>query len=182
MKPKILYYVLTGALVVGGAAGIFGYYLASTELAERSKAVKAELTSSALSDEQIDPLNTRRIQFKELSPLRAKLERALPREKKQSEVALQIQQLAAGSGMTVSNLSFLNSNGVPSSTSQAVKVKDYFAMPITFQLSGSYPQLQSFLQRLEVLERYTSVTSLAIDAGNTRSLTFTVNLNTFFKP
>ena len=38
-------------------------------------------------------------------------------------------------------------------------------MPVTLNLSGSYEQMQTFLQSLERLNRYTSVTSLVISGG-----------------
>jgi Tfp pilus assembly protein PilO len=182
MTPKRYYYALLGILIVGSLAAVSGYYWQTTQLNAHSAQVKAELTKSALADERIEQLNSLKYQFRELSPLAVKLENALPRDKRQSQILLQIQQIAASSGMSVANVSFLNSNSLPTATSQAVRVKDYFAIPISFQLSGNYPQLQAFLQRLESLERFTTVNSLAINQGGTRSLTFTVNLSTFFKP
>lgn len=181
MKPKLFYFVLAGLLTIGAAGTVAGYYFASQGLNQRKQVLKQELTKSALADERIDQLTSLRSQFKQLSPLAAKLDNALPRVKKQSEVILQIQQVATSAGMGVSNISFQANNGLPTDTSQAVKIGDYFAMPISFQLSGSYPQLQSFLQQLESLERYTSVTQLSISRSGSR-LTFTINLNAFFKP
>lgn len=181
MKPKLFYFLLAGLLTLTTLATLGGYFLASQALNQRKQVLRQELTQSALADERIDQLTSLRSQFKQLSPLAAKLDSALPRTKKQSEIILQIQQVAAASGMGVANISFQSNNGLPTDTSQAIQVADYFAMPISFQLAGSYAQLQSFLQQLESLERYTSVTQLSISRSGSR-LTFTINLNAFFKP
>jgi Tfp pilus assembly protein PilO len=182
VKPKTFYFILLAGIGGASLAGLMAYVWASNNLAASSRSLQHKLTESAVADERLDQLNRLRVQFKELGPVATKVESALPHTKKQSEIILQIQQIAAGSGMTIPAASFLGSNGLPTETSQTVKLGDYYAMPITFQLSGNYSQLQTFLQRLESLTRYTSVTSLAISRTDARNLTFTINLNAFFKP
>jgi Tfp pilus assembly protein PilO len=124
-------------------------------------------------------------QFLALQPKLAKVDLALPKVKKQSEVALQLQQLANGSGMTISAISFsggASGQSLPSATSQTIAVGNATALPITFQLTGTYEQLQTFLQKLEQLNRYTNVSSLSISRTTSNKLTFSLTVNAFIKP
>src|SRR5207302_3804576 len=102
--------------------------------------------------------------------------------KQQSEIVLQLQQVASKAGMTLPGASFTASS-LPTATSQTTKVGDALALPVAFTLTGTYDQLINFLTQVEHLGRYSSVNSLAIArGGGPKTLTFNISLNAFFKP
>ncbi|MBW3538234.1 type 4a pilus biogenesis protein PilO [Candidatus Parcubacteria bacterium] len=184
MKPKRFFYILLGALAVLLILGAVGYYLASVSLRQRTELLRTKLASAAVADERIEQLGALKQQYQQLAPLLPKIEAAVPKTKQQSEIALQLQQLAARAGMPLPGITFSASTGLPSPTSQTTKAGKVLALPISFQLTGTYEQLQTFLTSLEQLNRYTTVTSLAIAKPNAtaRNLSLTFNINVFVKP
>ncbi|TAK89201.1 hypothetical protein EPO04_03840 [Patescibacteria group bacterium] len=181
MSAKKLFYALCGLLVVIIAAGAYGYYYVSQELYRDTATLSQRLADEQIVDKKLDTLTQLQQQYRQLEPTITKVYDALPVEKQQSRLALQLREIAGVSGMTLDSLTFSPST-VPGPTSQTVKVGDILAVPVTFQLIGTYDQLQRFLQLQENLGRYTNVTSLNISSGTSKSLTFDVTLNAFLKP
>jgi Tfp pilus assembly protein PilO len=73
--------------------------------------------------------------------------------------------------------------GLPTSVSQTVKAGNVLALPISFQLSGSYAQLQLFTSRVENLNRFTNITNLAISRPDkNKPIVYSVSLNAYIKP
>jgi Tfp pilus assembly protein PilO len=73
--------------------------------------------------------------------------------------------------------------GVPTSTSQTVKSGQVLALPISFQLAGTYEQLQTFLKKVERLNRFTNVTNLGISRPDkTKPIVYSISLNAYIKP
>jgi Tfp pilus assembly protein PilO len=169
-----------GILVVGGAAG---YVLASNMLATKTEALQKRMAAEAVAEDRLVRLADLKKQYERITPLLARFDTALPKNKKQSEITLQLQQLASANGMGLPAVTFSASES-PSATSQTIKSGSILALPITFQLSGTYEQMQGFLRGLEQLDRYTTVTSLSIAKGDTktRSVTFSVGINVYIKP
>ncbi len=183
MNAQKLYYTLLsllGALVVFGG---LGYYFATINLNSKTDALQQKLAAQAVTDDRAEQLRQTQKQFQKLAPILPRIEEALPKAKNQSDITLKLQQVAASNGMILPNISFLDSQA-PSNTSQTVKNGNILALPITFQLVGTYDQLQSFLRSLESLDRYTAVTALTINRGDAKaqSLSFSLTINVYVKP
>lgn len=181
MTAKRLFYVLSALLVAIIVAGGYGYYRVSQELHQDTLTLSQRLADEELTNKKLDALIDLKQQYRQLETTLPKVNDALPTEKQQSKLALQLREAAAASGMTLDTLTFSPST-IPGPTSQTVKVGDILAIPVTFQLTGTYEQLQRFLQTQENLSRYTNVTSLNISSGSGKNLTFDVTLNAFMKP
>lgn len=180
MTPKRFFYLLCGLLAIILVGGGGAYYYASTALAASTQAYSRRLADDSLTDQRISNLDDLQQQYRRLTPLLPVVYNALPSSKDQSTIALQLHDIAAASGMSLDSLNF-NASSAPGPTSQTIEVGDVLAIPITFQLKGSYEQLQAFLQQQENLSRYTSITSLAI-SGSGDNLSFAINLEAFMKP
>lgn len=184
LSPKRFFFVLLGlgAVMLGGIG--YGYYQATLWMKDQTVKLSHISTDAEIASEHLDQLTSLKKQFQELQPVLVKLDAALPKDKNQSTLLLQIQQLATSAGMSLPAASFQASNGLPTATSQTVKAGDVLALPISFQLSGTYDQLQTFLQSVERLGRYSNVGSLAITRADERSknLTFAITLNVYVKP
>lgn len=180
MKPKQFFYVLSGLLAFAVVAGAAAYYFASRSLQEKTMTLSQRQADQSLADEKLSRYQDLEKQYRRLSPVLNQIDQALPRDKRQSELSLQLQIIANASGMRIDSITFPASN-TPGPTSQTTKVGDVLAMPVSFQLRGTYNQLQAFLERQERLNRYTSMNSLDI-SGTDPNLTFSMQLNAFLKP
>jgi Tfp pilus assembly protein PilO len=180
VTPKRFFFVLCGILCLLIVAGGIAYYYASASLASRTRTLSQRLADENLADQHISDLSDLKDQYNRLLPLVPVIYAALPNQKDQSAIALQLHDIAAASGMNLNSLTF-NASTIPGPTSQTIPSGSVLAIPITFQLQGSYNQLQEFLQKQESLNRYTSVTSLGI-SGSGNSLSFAITLNAFVKP
>ena len=149
MKPKQFFYVLIGlfsALVVAGAGG---YYLALQQLKGQSIKLSVGRADQAEADSRIENLTRLQRQYnRDILPILPLLDQSLPRDKKQTEILTQLQNIAAQVGLQITAVSMPSPLGLPTSTSQTIKSGTILALPITFQLSGSYDQLQQFTARV----------------------------------
>lgn len=184
MNPKRFFYVLLGILGVTLAAGGAGYSYALTRLNTQSTELSTKLAAAADISDQIDRLVKLKHQYdRDIVPILPLIDVALPRDKKQTEILAQLQNIASQVGLSISSVSMPSPLGVPSLTSQTVKTGAVLALPISFQLSGTYTQLQTFLQRIENLNRFTNVTNLAISRPDkNRPITYSISLNAYIKP
>lgn len=187
MKPQRFFMILMAVLVVLVIGGGAGCAWAGQHLRSRADELRHSLAATAVASEQVDQLASLQKQFQALQPKFAKLDAALPKTKNQSQLILQLQQLAGESGMSIPSASFTGStatvSALPSQTSQTIKVGALSALPLSFQLSGTYDQMQSFLTKLEQLDRFTNVTALTITKSETKNtLTFNVTLYAYVKP
>ena len=180
MTPKRFFFVLSGLLAVIIIAGGVAYYYAGVSLTAGTATLSQRLADEQLTTQQLADLSQLQGQYNHLLPLLPIINEALPTQKNQSDVANQLHAIAANCNMALNSLSFSPST-IPGPTSQTVAAGGVLAIPITFQLHGTYSQLQQFLQQQESLSRYTSVTSLSI-AGNGNNLSFSVALNAYMKP
>lgn len=183
MTPKKFFLglmVAIGVLLVGGGVA---YVVVSQVIAEKRVSLQKQLASETVADDKLMRLAELQTQYDRITPLLTRFEQALPKSKKQSEIALQLQQLATTNGMTLPSITFAPST-TPSATSQTVKDGSLLALPISFQLTGTYEQLQGFLRSLESLNRYTVVKNLSITRGEVKSktLSFTIGINVYVKP
>lgn len=181
MTPKRYFFLLCGALGLLVIGGGIGYYLLSQSPASGTAELSKRLGDQQLADQKLADLQDLQKQYRSLQPLVPTINNALPNQKNQSTLALQLRELAQNNGMNLDSLTFAPSTQ-PGPASQTVPAGSVLAIPVTFQLSGTYAQLQQFLQGQEHLSRYTSMTSLAISTSGNGGLTFAVSLNAFVKP
>lgn len=184
MKAQQFFYGSLGALAVLILGGAAGNYYANTALHNRTTDLQQQLSTQVVLDDQINELVGLKKSYQKMLPLIPQIDAALPHNKQQSEIALQLQQLASSAGMSLPSLTFAGSSTLPTTTSQTVRTGSVLALPISFQLSGTYSQLQAFLAGLENLNRYTGVTNLSINHKDekTQTLNFELNINVYVKP
>lgn len=183
MKPKQFYFGMLaalGILVVGSGAG---YYWANNQTIHNTETLKQHLAELQTDDSTIDQLSSLKRQYEKIAPTLNNLDGALPKTKKQSEIIVQLQTLATNAGMSIPSASFNATAGSPSPISQTTKDGDALVMPLIFQMSGSYEQLQSFLKGVEKLNRYTTISNLAITKSDKpKLLSLSISLNVYLKP
>lgn len=183
MSPKKFFVVLLGVTLAILAAGGAGYYWARTQLTAESSALAAQLATQQADDQKISSLQHLQYQYnQEIVPILPLIDEALPRDKKQTEILAQLQNIAAQTGLQIGSISMPPPTGLPSSVSQTVKAGNVLALPISFQITGSYNQLQSFTEKVETLNRFTNITDLAVAKNNTGPITYTMSVNAYIKP
>ena len=180
MNAKRLFYVLCGMLAILIVGGGFAYYMASKNLHASIAEVSKRQADADVAEERVAKLSDLEKQYQRLAPVINQMNTALPRDKAQSDLSLQLQTMANKSNMKITSLQFTPS-AQPGPTSQTTKVGDVLAIPVTFQLKGTYNQLQTFLKQLEQLNRYTNITSLSITKADD-SILYSVQLNAYLKP
>lgn len=184
MTPQRYFYIMLGVLAVVLAAGGGGYYYALTRLSAQTGELATQLSATSAVSEEIDRLTAiKRTYERDIVPILPLIDQALPHDKKQTEILAQLQNIAAKAGLSITTVSMPSPIGVPNLTSQTVKTGSVLALPISFQLSGSYNQLQDFLQQVESLNRFTNVTNLAISRPDkTKPIVYSISLNAYIKP
>jgi Tfp pilus assembly protein PilO len=184
MKPQQFFYGVLGAIGVIVLAVGGGYYMGLSQLQAQSTALATDLASQADADTQIEKLGLLKREYdRDIVPILPLLDEALPRDKKQTEILAQLQNIAANVGLSIASISMPSPVGLPTSVSQTVKAGTLLALPVSFQLSGSYDQLQEFTQQVENLNRFTNITSLAISRPDkSKPIVYSIALNAYIKP
>ncbi len=184
IKPKQFYFILLGLLVFSFAGGALAYYFSYTQLNSQSSLLRRTLADMQLSGDRIDQLSQLKAQYRALTPDLPLFARALPTAKNQSEIVQQLNQLASTNSMSLPGVSFAGDSAtLPGPLTLTAKAGNMLAVPIAISLTGTYDQMQNFLQSLEKLGRYNSVTSLTINrTGVGNSLSFAITANVFFQP
>jgi Tfp pilus assembly protein PilO len=184
MKPKHFFLVLLGVfaamvLIAGG-----GYYFGLKQLHAQSSALSVGLAAQAEADTQIETLSRIKRQYdRDIVPILPLLDEALPRDKKQTEILAQLQSIASQVGLQITSVNMPSPLGLPTGVSQTVKSGTVLALPISFQLTGNYDQLQQFTARVENLNRFTNVTNLAISRPDkSKPIVYSIALNAYIKP
>ncbi len=184
MKPKQFFFIVLGLMGLLLAVSAGGYYYALTRIHTQSEDVSNKLAEQAANDNQIDSLISLQHQYsRDIVPILPLIDAALPRDKKQTEILAQIQRIAGNNGLFVASVSMPSPLGLPSGVSQTIKAGLVLALPINFQVSGSYNQLQSFTSSLENLNRFTNITTLAIShEDKSKPIVYSISLNAYIKP
>ena len=182
MKPQKLFWILTAVLVVLLGASGAGYYFAVKYVGSASAKLKTQYTAQNDADLQIEEITKLHTQYKhEVEPVLGKIDATLPRTKNQTEILAQLQRVGNDAGLPITSVAFPNSSG-PSATSQAVKSGLVLALPVSFQTTGTYAQLEVFLSKLESLNRFTSISNLSVSKVDAKKISFSINMNAYFKP
>lgn len=184
MKPKQFFFVLLGVTVVVLAAAGGGYYWAMKKMQADSQYLATQLADQSAADNEIDSLNHLKYVYdNEIVPILPLMDEALPRDKKQTEILAQLQNIATGAGLNISSISMPSPTGLPTSVSQTVKTGNVLALPISFQLSGTYDQLQTFTQQVENLNRFTNITNLSVThSDKSRPIIYSIALDAYILP
>ncbi|HSX02043.1 MAG TPA: type 4a pilus biogenesis protein PilO [Candidatus Saccharimonadia bacterium] len=184
MKPKQLFFILIAITTLLVAAGGAGYYYALTTVQTTQTKIADQEAQSNAADAEIQYIGKLSTQYAhEIVPILPLIDEALPRTKNQTEILAQLQSLAGGAGLAISSVTFASAQGLPTNTSQTVASGGVLALPISFQVQGSYAQLQTFLTSVENLSRYTNVTTLAITRPDkTKPIVYAMTVNAYVKP
>ncbi len=184
MKPKQFFFVLLGVMVVLLVAGGGAYYMALQQLHTRSQTLASDLAGQTSAGAQVSSLTHLESEYKtEIVPILPLMNDALPSQKNQTEILAQLQTIANEVGLSITSVSMPSPVGLPTSVSQTVKAGQVLALPISFQLSGTYQQLQTFTADVENLNRFTSITNLAIShVDKTKPIVYSISLNAYINP
>jgi Tfp pilus assembly protein PilO len=183
MTPKKYFFALLGIMVILIAAGGYGYYMAVLEINVSKAAYAKTLSDQAAAQQQLDDTATLKNQYKrDILPIVSSINDALPRTKNQTEILSQLQTIASASGLSLTNVTLPSAVGLPGNTSQTIQSGNVLALPLSFQLQGTYAQLQAFLTKVENLNRFTNVTSLAISHDDKNNVTYSMTVNAYIKP
>lgn len=184
MKPKQFFYVILGIMGAVAAAGGAGYYFGLQQLNARSATLSTKLAEQATAEAQIDSFTRLKIQYdRDIAPILPLMDKALPRDKKQTEILAQLQTLAGEVGLRITSVNMPSPQGLPTAVSQTIKAGNVLALPISFQMTGTYDQLQTFTAKVERLNRFTNITTLAINRPDKNSpITYNISLNAYIKP
>lgn len=181
MKPKQFFFTLLGLLFIVIAGGGYAYYFATQQLSSQSQQLATDQAETQTASAQITTLEVLESNYNHnVAPYLSIVDAAIPSDKNQTEILAQIERIAQNDGVQqpFKSISMPAPTGLPSDTSQTLKSGSLLVLPISFEADGTYEQLQAFTYDLETLNRYTNVTSLAINAANKTSpvsYTFTVN-------
>lgn len=185
MTPKrfnLILLAILGVLICGGGAA---YYFGANLVSAKTTELQQHLNDVQMAQQKLDDLGLLKIQYDSVQNLLPSLDEALPQAKKQSELVLQTRKLADSSGVSVKSISFSGTSGSPSSTSQTTPDKDSGALGLqmAFDATGSYAQMQSFLQSLERLGRLNTVDNVSITRDDkTQQITANFTIRPFIKP
>lgn len=198
MTAKRLFWLLLGVLVLL-FGGLVGTVYGTTGLV---KSKSTQLASSRGTVEQLSTQQAGLVKSKQDITKYADLEKitetVVPQDKDQAETVRELTKIAANNSITLTTISFPDSNLGSTSTgsskkspSQLTPVPDIpgvYNLKITIANSTSTPvtfnQLSAFLQDLENNRRTAAVSSVNIapQKGDSRQLVFTLIINTYIKP
>jgi Tfp pilus assembly protein PilO len=184
MKPKQFFFILLGALAVILIVAGSGYYFALNTLRTKANNESNQLALENEDSGEITTLHKVKVQYdKIIEPVLPLMDAALPTQKKQTQILAQLQDIASQVGLTITSVNMPAPVGLPSATSQTSKTGTVLALPISFQLSGTYQQLQSFTEDVENLNRFTDITNLAIShPAPTEPIVYSISLNAYILP
>jgi Tfp pilus assembly protein PilO len=184
MKPKQFFYILLGGIVALVLVGGAGYYFALANVKATSDKLASQLAEQAAADKQTQYVSRIKNQYaREIMPILPLMDDALPRSKNQTEILVQLQRIAGESGLTISSVGFASPIGLPTATSQTVASGAVLALPISFQVQGSFAQLQTFLTKVEALNRFTNITTLSVSRPDkSKPIVYAMTVNAYVKP
>ncbi|MBW4060986.1 type 4a pilus biogenesis protein PilO [Candidatus Saccharibacteria bacterium] len=184
MTPKQFFFGILGVTAVTLAASGYGYVYALHRLGTAKLTLATSLGQQVADQDQIDGLTRLKVQYaKEVVPELPLMDTALPHTKDQTALLVQLQSIAASCGLVLGSATFPSSGGLPSGTSQTTQLGAVLALPVSFDVAGSFQQLQSFLSKIETLNRFTSVTSLTVSRPDkTKAIDYSITLNAYVKP
>lgn len=185
MKAKLLFSILCVVLAISLVASGAIYVWGRQKLLEQKSLVnekKLELDDSQKLIDQLIQLSRRYDSAKSQAD---EIDKALPRSSQQAEILLELKSAAAESEVTIASIQFTGQDTpAQAQTNQATAQQDFLILPITIRASTTYPQLIAYLNRLETLSRYNSVTALTAtkSQSNRDILEISMSLVAYLKP
>lgn len=184
MNPKKFFFTLLGiSLVLLLAVGI-SFWMANHQLNQKIIKLNKLNTDLILENEQISRLKKLQAQYNDIRPLAEKASAVLPDQKAQDQVVAQVAAIVNKSGLDLSGLTFEKTTGLPDEQSQttASGIGGIQVMPVRFQTTGNYRQLQAMLLNFEKQQRFMRVNTLDLSRDTEGKITAGVILEVFFKP
>lgn len=183
ITPKQLSIALFTIILLLIVSGLVGFWMSHKTLSEKADHLSVLLVDISVSNERLGNLQQLEQEYVDMVDLRHKTDKILPEEKRQTEVALQLRQIANKAGLELSSLSFESTSGRPGEVSQTLtsSISGVRIMPVRFQITSSYQEFVELLRSIENHQRHMQVSNLNISrAGD--SLRFSINLEVFLKP
>jgi len=183
MNPRRYFFIIIGLLVGVMVVGAAGYAWALILVSQNSHQLAMQLGEQEAADAQITNLQlTAKAYETKIVPILSEIQTAMPKTKNQTDLLLQLQQSAQASGIAISNVTFAPAQDkLPSNATQTTIQNGLLVMPVSFSVTGSFAQLQSFLERVENLSRVTAVTNLTVSRSGT-AINYAMTVNAFIKP
>lgn len=184
MKPKKLFIILNVLLGIVLVGGLGGWYLAQRSLTSRIGRLQRLTGDILLENDQINRLKQLTADYKRIEPLAEQVQSILPAQKAQADVVAQIATIVRSHGLELSALTFEATKGLPDERSQTQTgpLSGIFIMPVRFQTTSSYGQLQAVLSSFERQQRFMRVSTLEITRTEAGLITANITLEVFLKP
>ncbi len=184
MKAKQLFWVVVALLVLSVVGGLGGFWLSHQMLGTRITKLQRLTGDILLENDQINRLKKLDADYRQIEPLAQKVASVLPAQKAQADVVAQIATIVRNNGLELGGLTFESTKGLPDerSQTQAGSLSGILIMPVRFQTTSSYAQLQSMLLNFEQQQRFMRVSTLEISRSDKGQLLANITLEVFLKP
>lgn len=184
MKPNQLYYGLLGLLALVIIGGLAGFWIAHKQLDNKISTLRKLSGDLSLENDQISRLQKLESQYKQIEPLANKASSVLPDRKHQDEVVAQVSTIVKNNGLELAGLTFDDTSGLPDERSQTIAsgIGGISVMPVRFQTTGRYEQLDAMLRDFEKQQRFMRVSTLEITRNQDGSASTNIVLEVYLKP
>ncbi len=184
MKPKRLYWFLSALITITLLILIGGFWYGHTILVKRGHELSQVASELKFEKQHLDQLAALQSQYNAIKPLTARVQSVLPAQKDQAEVVAQISTLVKDTGLKISGLTFDTTQGLPGDTSQTrpASVGGILVMPVSFDTTGRYAQIENLLRSFERQERFMRVSSIEISRNEDGTITSGLVIEVFLKP
>jgi Tfp pilus assembly protein PilO len=185
VRAKLLFFILCALLAILLVASGAAYFWGSNILLEQKQEVSKKKLELDDSQKRIDQLIQLSRRYDSAKAQAEEIDKALPRSSQQAEILLELKSAAAENGVTIASIQFTGqATPAKAQTNQATAQQDYLILPISIRASATYPQLIAYLNRLETLSRYNSVTSLSAtkSQSNRDNLEISMSIVAYLKP
>lgn len=195
LEPKNFTFVLIASLILLTIGGGIGFYFATKFMLTQKEALRQKKTDLYLSEQRIQQLTELKGKYSKATAKLDDITTALPSNKGQAEVIVQLKGEAEKIGFELTSVQFTDSGSSISKNkkstdpnlTQTTKSGNVYVLPVSLKMRGTFSQLTTYLTTIEHLSRYNSVVSINIvktgdegDNSNVRDVT--ILLNTYIKP
>jgi Tfp pilus assembly protein PilO len=179
LSNKNRYYaLLAGNLVVLAAVAIFAVRPTLGLLVKRT----GEIAQTKAEIAQLEVKTAELRKLKESYPTYAAtyepILQGLPKEKDTARYQTELDDLAAATTVTLTNVAFPKKTGAAAAT--PANAGSFPSVAVKVDISGTFATVYDFVQRLESLDQFTKVTSLSLTADNSGAVKASLDLQTFY--
>lgn len=194
LQPKTFTYILIGTIAGLTLCGSIGFYYATKFMIGQKETLREAKTDLYLAEQRTQQLAELKGKYNKASQKLDEVTAALPSQKQQPEIIVQLKSEAEKIGFDLESIQF---TGITSTIqkdktkdpnlTQTTKKGDIYVLPVSLKLRGTFKQLSDYLVIIEKLSRYNSVVSINIIKPNenktaTDSRDINILLNTYIKP